>query len=422
MSKDINTEIYNENVLPNGRYISILKQRKPGMDFGTVLWIVLFAFLHFLVQIVSITLSTLIIGIIKNESLYSLENKPTTIDPLAMGLATIIYSLLLTLFYYLFIRHQNKKEPRYVLSRRIKILDLVYSLIAIVACLGISNIFMTYLLVIQERIPFVKEALEQYKELIDNVMIDEFPLVYFIGTVILVPICEELLFRGIIFSELKRAIPARYAIFLTALLFAIFHWQAVQSFYVFFAGFVITLCYYYSSSIKLSILLHIVYNFLGSGIIMLMGDNLVAISILTLIEWIAVPFGFLALFLLYRQHRYDPPKSSRRLVYPFKGTLGLYDDEEQLIRLTKSDKNRLASDKEYMTYKQYVDICQERQKDVVDRIHSTYKFKEATIKEDLKKEDSKFSQLNNYVHSREEKNKYKMLKKEARILFAPFRF
>ena len=51
--------------------------------------------------------------------------------------------------------------------------------------------------------------------------------------VILAPIVEELIFRGIIFSGFQRIYPASWAIFFSALLFALFHlnpWQLGPTF------------------------------------------------------------------------------------------------------------------------------------------------------------------------------------------------
>lgn len=50
---------------------------------------------------------------------------------------------------------------------------------------------------------------------------------------LLTPLCEELLFRGLIYGNLRGAFPARAAALVTSLLFTLFHGNVIQALYAF---------------------------------------------------------------------------------------------------------------------------------------------------------------------------------------------
>ena len=79
-------------------------------------------------------------------------------------------------------------------------------------------------------------------------------------TVSLAPaFCEELLFRGVIYGNL-RPYGVPLAVTVSALLFALMHGNIAQTFYTFVAGVVMALCYELSGSIWCSTFLHLFNN------------------------------------------------------------------------------------------------------------------------------------------------------------------
>lgn len=77
---------------------------------------------------------------------------------------------------------------------------------------------------------------------------------------ILVPIIEEILFRGLIFNELRKNINIWAAIILQALIFGVFHMNLLQGFVTFFIGIVMGLVYVWVKSIWAPIIIHMVNN------------------------------------------------------------------------------------------------------------------------------------------------------------------
>lgn len=77
---------------------------------------------------------------------------------------------------------------------------------------------------------------------------------------ILIPIFEEILFRGLIFNELRRTIDLRLAIIIQALIFGIAHMNLLQGTVTFFIGIIMGLVYVWGKSLWAPIIIHAVNN------------------------------------------------------------------------------------------------------------------------------------------------------------------
>lgn len=76
------------------------------------------------------------------------------------------------------------------------------------------------------------------------------------------PIVEELLFRGVLFEEVRKETSFKLTIFLTALAFGIYHFNILQTPNTFCMGLVLGYVYYKTRSIKASIIVHATNNIL----------------------------------------------------------------------------------------------------------------------------------------------------------------
>jgi membrane protease YdiL (CAAX protease family) len=85
--------------------------------------------------------------------------------------------------------------------------------------------------------------------------------------VILIPIFEEIFFRGIIFNELRNRINPTASIIISSLIFALFHGNILQGIYTFMLGVLLSLVYTWTRSIWSIITMHITYNFLGTIVV-----------------------------------------------------------------------------------------------------------------------------------------------------------
>lgn len=84
-----------------------------------------------------------------------------------------------------------------------------------------------------------------------------------ISAVILAPIMEEILFRGIVLPRFAKAMPLPIAVIASSLVFGIMHGQIVWIAYATFLGLIMSAIALREKSIKASILFHMVFNFFG---------------------------------------------------------------------------------------------------------------------------------------------------------------
>ncbi|MGH4137604.1 CPBP family intramembrane glutamic endopeptidase [Clostridium sp.] len=82
--------------------------------------------------------------------------------------------------------------------------------------------------------------------------------------VLIIPIFEEILFRGLIYNELKTHLNIILAIILQSIIFAVAHGNMLQGIYTFIMGVVLAIIYNKTRSIIAPMLFHIMYNLLGS--------------------------------------------------------------------------------------------------------------------------------------------------------------
>ena len=99
-------------------------------------------------------------------------------------------------------------------------------------------------------------------------------IITLISTGIIGPIIEELMFRGIIYNELKLKVSPMKAILLTTLFFAIIHFNILQIIYTFAVGFLFIFFYEKYKDIKAAIILHMTLNITTTLFLTLLTKNI----------------------------------------------------------------------------------------------------------------------------------------------------
>lgn len=110
---------------------------------------------------------------------------------------------------------------------------------------------------------------------------------YFLFAVLLAPVLEELTFRKLLLDRL-RLIDKPSALIFSSLAFALFHGNLVQVFYAFGAGLVLGAVYLRCGKVRVTMLLHVLINFLGGFVTVVLlrfvdVDNLMATPLPTLL-------------------------------------------------------------------------------------------------------------------------------------------
>lgn len=116
---------------------------------------------------------------------------------------------------------------------------------------------------------------------------DMLPLpVALLGACILGPVCEELLFRGLLAGRLARY-GQKPAALVSALLFGLYHANLSQFFYAFALGLLLAYVYFCTGSLKAPILLHMLFNFYGSAVVLLLPESGI-LPVLYMLSWPAL--------------------------------------------------------------------------------------------------------------------------------------
>ena len=97
-----------------------------------------------------------------------------------------------------------------------------------------------------------QEILEKFKELENSFEIS----IFIIGSAVVAPIYEELLFRGIIFPKLIQKTNFAIALLLSSLIFAVLHFHLSALLPLFVLSIILSITYLYTSTIWASISLH----------------------------------------------------------------------------------------------------------------------------------------------------------------------
>lgn len=174
----------------------------------------------------------------------------------------LLLSIAVTLPIYYLIYRKRKQELRVFCSLRpIGLLNIP---VLILFALAINFILELVLSLLQE-LSFFKALFESYGQVAEAITGGEF-FISLISIGIIAPIFEELLFRGLIFGELRKVSKIPLALVIQALIFGVYHMNVIQSSYAFLLGLLLGFVYYRSSSIIAPVIMHITIN--SSSLIM----------------------------------------------------------------------------------------------------------------------------------------------------------
>ena len=149
---------------------------------------------------------------------------------------------------------RHKPETDFSLKEAVN----VKMLIAMI-CLGLSLQFLISMC-LNAVYPVLPQSLtDQYSELMESLLGGNIWL-SLLATVILAPLAEEFLFRGVTLKMAQKIMPFMFANVLQAVLFGVYHMNLIQGVYAFVLGLVLGFTAEYFHSVWASILLHACVN------------------------------------------------------------------------------------------------------------------------------------------------------------------
>ncbi len=218
-------------------------------------------------------------------------------------LISVFYSGLLIPLYMLYLYLQKRQDPRAVWLERVSGSQVFPSLAMAIGALGLINLWFNLLLYLTDYSPLLDRLMSDYMETANAFSPTQGYFWLILGISILTPAAEELLFRGILQGELHKALPDWAAVVIQAVVFAAFHWQPVQVSYVLLPGLLLGFAYAWTRSLWVPILMHMLFNFLGSVLPSLVGEDEVLGQIVGISEMAFILIGALCLIYLYRNRK-----------------------------------------------------------------------------------------------------------------------
>ncbi len=151
----------------------------------------------------------------------------------------------------LYFYHMTPHKDKLGKSSGEKVKAAIFALIlGVVFCIGFNYII---------EVVNVKAYSPTYKKIIDAVSTDML-LIRIIAALIVAPVIEELVFRGILFFKLRVALPRVLAILISAAVFGIAHFNLVQGIYATLLGIIFAIIFDRTGKIIYAILAHMAAN------------------------------------------------------------------------------------------------------------------------------------------------------------------
>ncbi len=158
-------------------------------------------------------------------------------------------------FYYLIYRSRKQELLTFVSFRGIGAVS-----IPVLIVFGVSvNVIFEWLLFLVSGLGFLAPYFEKYNDLAQYIMGGNLVL-NLLAVGIIGPIFEEILFRGLIFGELRKISRVRAALFIQAVLFGVYHLDIIQGSYAVLIGLLLGYVYYRSNSIIAPMIVHATIN------------------------------------------------------------------------------------------------------------------------------------------------------------------
>lgn len=159
------------------------------------------------------------------------------------------------------IRDRKKpiKESRGLLRNHLRDIGFVGFHAAMLPCLLLLGFFLNiFISTLLDILPIPEEVLRDYAE--QSSMLDETSLISVLSTAVFAPLSEELIFRGLMISRLRRVLPTWAAVLISAAIFGLIHGQLLWICYAFLLGVLLGAVSVRARSTLAGILLHAAFN------------------------------------------------------------------------------------------------------------------------------------------------------------------
>lgn len=246
----------------------IYTMKKVFQKIGRILFCLLPLLLAFAIQLIvsfaGVFLKAISVAMSNPDSLSDISSYLTTVydsmDSNFFAGVSAIYAVIaaLAIGFWYWKKFAPKKTPKRKLGQIIN-LNMFAALVFLMAGMQyLSSYIVNFVSFINPR------WYKTYEELMNGIGFDNVTLVLGIYAIIIAPISEELIFRGVTMGYAAKIMPFWVANIFQAFLFGLFHGNVVQGTYAFVVGLFCGYVCYRGGSIYLSILFHMLFNLWGT--------------------------------------------------------------------------------------------------------------------------------------------------------------
>ena len=197
------------------------------------------------------------------------------------GLFSTVYGLtaVAVMLLYGFVR--SIKSDRLIRTDKPDGISIIAAVVIAFGLLGLVTLYMYAAVLISKNFEPLADQLTEYSDSVDRfATVDGSKVPYwdtlleFVSSFMIIPLAEELTFRGALYSELNTRVKVIPAAILSALIFGLMHGISLHVGYAFICGFVLALVYHFSGSIWVSYIVHSVFNLMGSSLFTLLDSGI----------------------------------------------------------------------------------------------------------------------------------------------------
>jgi len=197
-------------------------------------------------------------------------------------LMTFIAGIITLFIYWLVCVIRKKKFTKEVCIRPIPV-KAVFPIVLMAACFNIITS------VIISIIPWPQSWMESYAT---NSSVIDGSLMTWLTAVLMAPILEEVVFRGLVYTRLKKGLGVIAATIMTSLIFGIAHGTIIWFIYTFIFSIVLIWVFEKFQSLTASILLHLAYNLSGMALSLIPEEAGIIILVLFAAAIVGVRFAY----------------------------------------------------------------------------------------------------------------------------------
>ena len=239
------------------------------------------------------------------------------------GLYSFISSVLVIGCFLIYNRFSSAdKSKRLIKTRKISAFEVLLLFIIALGLIGFVTSYLSIVVIVSDYLAPVKEEVAVYEDSVDRyaeVAAAVVPFwdscLYGFTMAFLIPLSEEMVFRGAVYGHIERAFKPWIAVLIAAGFFGLMHGMSIHIGYALVCGIIITFCYYFTGSIISSVILHSIFNIVGSALPFMLSQEAFAIpkeittkinvtmNLITILSMVPAVFAFITLMKYSRSRR-----------------------------------------------------------------------------------------------------------------------